>query len=51
MGGPDSREFIRFQDYCSKAFNILRKNAYLIVNLLTMMVSAGTSYPTQRSRS
>lgn len=50
MGGPDSKEFVRFQDYCSKAFNILRKNAYLIVNLLTMMVSAGKTSSTQRSR-
>lgn len=51
MGGPDSKEFVRFQEYCSKAFNILRKNAYLIVNLLTMMVSAGSCRPMQRSRS
>jgi len=51
MGGPDSREFLRFQDYCAKAFNILRKNASLIVNLLAMMVSAGTPPPTQRFRS
>lgn len=51
MGGPDSKDFLRFQDYCARAFNILRKNAYLIVNLLAMMVSAGPSPPTQKSHS
>ena len=41
MGGLESPDFKRFQELASKAFNILRKNASNIVNLLAMMVSAG----------
>jgi phosphatidylinositol kinase/protein kinase (PI-3 family) len=48
MGGYESTQFLRFQEYCSKAFNILRKNAYLIINLLSMMVSACNFSFTQR---
>lgn len=40
MGGPDSPDYKRFLDLCAQAFNILRKNAFLIINLLAMMVSA-----------
>ncbi len=41
MGGPESKDYSTFQKICSDAYNILRKNAFLIVNLLAMMVSAG----------
>jgi len=51
MGGLDSPDFKRFQEFASKAFNILRKNASTVVNLLAMMVSAGTCAIVQRFRS
>jgi phosphatidylinositol-4,5-bisphosphate 3-kinase len=40
MGGQKSADFLRFEQYCSEAFNILRKNSFTIINLLMMMVSA-----------
>lgn len=40
MGGRGSSDFARFEEYCAEAFNILRKNSDLIINLLMMMVSA-----------
>jgi phosphatidylinositol 3-kinase len=40
MGGNQSSEFIRFQNLCFIAYTILRKNANLILNLVTLMVDA-----------
>ncbi len=40
MGGNQSPEFARFQNLCFTAFTILRKNANLILNLVTLMVDA-----------
>jgi phosphatidylinositol kinase/protein kinase (PI-3 family) len=44
MGGSESDDYKRFLDICAQAFNILRKNAFLIINLLAMMVSAGMEW-------
>jgi hypothetical protein len=33
--------FFRFQQLCCEAYLIIRKNAYLFINLVTMMVSCG----------
>jgi len=41
MGGKDSAHFKKFIDYCGKAYNILRRNANLFINLCAMMLSTG----------
>ncbi|CAG8435890.1 679_t:CDS:10 [Funneliformis caledonium] len=40
MGGANSIHYQRFKSYCYIAFNILRKNANLILNLFALMVDA-----------
>ncbi|CAG8689830.1 1933_t:CDS:2, partial [Dentiscutata heterogama] len=40
MGGANSIHYQRFKSYCYIAFNILRKSANLILNLLALMVDA-----------
>ncbi|KAG9294695.1 hypothetical protein G9A89_008174 [Geosiphon pyriformis] len=40
MGGANSNHYQRFKSYCYIAFNILRKNANLILNLFALMVDA-----------
>ena len=42
MGGPQSRHYFKFLDYCSQAYMALRKNAVLLLNLLQLMVDSGT---------
>ena len=41
MGGKDSSDFNKFVDLCCSAYNILRKNANLFINLFAMMLSTG----------
>ena len=41
MGGPGSKDYARFEELAARAYNILRKNAFLVINLFSMMVSAG----------
>ncbi|KYQ96905.1 phosphatidylinositol-4 [Tieghemostelium lacteum] len=41
MGGKESPKFLQFVNYCCTAYNILRKNAKLFMNLFAMMVSTG----------
>ena len=41
MGGRDSNTFHRFVATCGKAYNILRHNAHLFINLFAMMLSTG----------
>lgn len=40
MGGGDSKGYQKFKEYCCTAYNILRKNAKLIINLFILMVDA-----------
>lgn len=40
MGGPKSSGFHKFRTYCWKAFKILRNNYFLIMNMLSLMVSS-----------
>ncbi|PCH42649.1 phosphatidylinositol 3-kinase [Wolfiporia cocos MD-104 SS10] len=40
MGGVQSMHYTRFKNFCFTAFNILRKSANLILNLVTLMVDA-----------
>lgn len=40
FGGMESSGFHAYRTYCWKAFNILRKNYYLIVNMLILMTDA-----------
>ena len=41
MGGENSPGFRTFEDLCVKAFNILRKEAGLFINLFQLMISCG----------
>eukprot|EP01133_Synstelium_polycarpum_P010564 gene10564-12289_t len=41
MGGKESAKFVQFVNYCCTAYNILRRNAKLFMNLFAMMVSTG----------
>eukprot|EP01116_Phalansterium_solitarium_P005208 TRINITY_DN1661_c3_g1_i1.p2 TRINITY_DN1661_c3_g1~~TRINITY_DN1661_c3_g1_i1.p2 ORF type:complete len:502 (-),score=225.34 TRINITY_DN1661_c3_g1_i1:481-1986(-) len=40
MGGADSSDFTLFRQLCVEAYNILRKNANLILNLISLMADA-----------
>ena len=40
MGGAGSKHYREFRRYCCSAFNILRKHAPLILNLLSLMGDA-----------
>jgi phosphatidylinositol 3-kinase len=40
MGGPKSSGFHKFRTYCWQAFKILRSNYFLIMNMLSLMVSS-----------
>uniref|UniRef100_A0A0A9YDS8 Phosphatidylinositol 3-kinase, root isoform n=1 Tax=Lygus hesperus TaxID=30085 RepID=A0A0A9YDS8_LYGHE len=37
LGGPQNAQYIEFKSYCSSAYNILRKHASLLLNLLLLM--------------
>ena len=39
MGGRNGPLFVKFQEYCCKAFTILRKNAYMFINLFAMVTA------------
>lgn len=41
IGGRDSPNFQYFMEVCCKAYNILRKNANIFINLFAMMLSTG----------
>jgi phosphatidylinositol 3-kinase len=41
MGGIDSKEYRQFCSLACQAFNVLRKNAGLVLNLLNLMTDAG----------
>ena len=40
MGGENSKDFDLFKQLCVEAYNILRKNANLILNLVSLMIDA-----------
>jgi phosphatidylinositol 3-kinase len=40
MGGPNGKQYRNFKMYCCSAFNILRKNSHLLLNLLLLMSDA-----------
>uniref|UniRef100_A0A7S3G347 PI3K/PI4K catalytic domain-containing protein n=2 Tax=Palpitomonas bilix TaxID=652834 RepID=A0A7S3G347_9EUKA len=41
MGGNKSDGYNKFVDYCTRAYNVLRKHAHLFINLFAMMLSTG----------
>ncbi|KAI5069976.1 hypothetical protein GOP47_0014319 [Adiantum capillus-veneris] len=41
MGGTADERFKQFQEFCGLAFNKLRENAHLFLNLINLMVSSG----------
>ena len=40
LGGVSSEQFFLFKSYCCTAFNLLRKSANLILNLISLMLDA-----------
>ena len=40
MGGSKSAQYHNFESYCCQAFNIFRKSANLILNLLSLMADS-----------
>jgi phosphatidylinositol 3-kinase len=40
MGGVDSDAYVEFQTYCCEAYNILRKSAPLLLNLVSLMAES-----------
>lgn len=38
MGGTNSEQFNFFVDLCCKAYNIIRKNAHIFINLFAMVI-------------
>ena len=41
MGTKSGENFRRFQDYCVRAYLILRRNSSMFINLFAMMLSTG----------
>lgn len=41
MGGRGSEDFEKFQDHCTKAYNLIRKNGNHFINLFIMMIISG----------
>jgi hypothetical protein len=41
MGGKDSENFGRFCDIACRAYNLIRRNSSLFVNLFALMLSTG----------
>jgi len=41
MGTKTSERFTRFQELCCQAYLILRRRAYMFINLFAMMLSTG----------
>jgi len=41
FGGKEGPKYAQFENICARAFNIVRKNADLFINLFCMMVSTG----------
>jgi phosphatidylinositol-4,5-bisphosphate 3-kinase len=40
-GNRDSERWVKFKEVCKKAYIVVRKNANLFINLLSMMISTG----------
>jgi len=41
MGGKDSEKYVEFKENCIKAYELLRQNYNLFINLFTMMLVTG----------
>ncbi len=41
MGGRDGPDFSTFQNYCTQAYNLVRKNGHLIISLFILMITSG----------
>jgi hypothetical protein len=41
MGGRESPDFLTFQNYCTQAYNLVRKNGPLIISLFILMITSG----------
>ncbi len=41
LGGKEGKLFKKFEDYCTKAYNLIRKNGNFLISIFMMMLSAG----------
>lgn len=41
MGGVQGEKFQRFEDFCTKAYNQVRKHGHFLLNVFLMTLSAG----------
>ena len=41
MGGKNDERFKQFQNLCVRAYNIIRKNGFIFINLFMIMLSSG----------
>lgn len=41
MGGRQGKLFKKFEEYCTVAYNVVRKHGNLLINIFLMMLSAG----------
>ena len=41
LGGRDHANFKTFEEYCTKAYNLVRKHGYFLISIFMMMLSAG----------
>lgn len=41
LGGKEHQFFKIFVEYCTKAYNLVRKNGYFLISIFMMMLSAG----------
>lgn len=37
LGGKGSKTFVAFEELCGKAYNVVRKNSHLFINLFAMV--------------
>jgi phosphatidylinositol-4,5-bisphosphate 3-kinase len=41
MGGKDGKLFKQFEEYCTSAYNLVRKHGQFLINIFLMNLSAG----------
>ncbi len=41
MGGRNGESFAKFEEYCTTAYNLVRKHGNFLINIFMLMLSAG----------
>jgi len=44
MGGRGSPDFVKFANFCTQAYNLVRNKGNLLISLFIMMLAAGIIY-------